>query len=793
MPSRPPLLVVATLLACFVATVMVDRTAAEPTGGAGALQDADRPKSPQQRRWRRRGEDGVYKASIEPHWLADSSMFWYRNELPEGVREYVLIDAEKNSRQPAFDHQRLASAISEATQTEVTPDKLDLAGVELTPELDAMRFSFGGDRYRCDLQSYELTSSDVAEPDEGDNRQRGWRGRRGGPNERAVSPDGKWEAFVRDHNVVFCEADGGEEVTLTDDGVADCHYGMLDWSPDSKRLVAFRITPGDDKQVHLLESAPQGGGRAVLHSRVYPLPGDRMASYELNLFDPETNDHTKPDVDRIEFGWPRVAWRPDGRSLAYTQVDRGHKRLRVIKIDSRTGEAATIVDESSDTFIWTEHTENLSLDLVNWLEDAEELIYVSEADGWRHLYLYDAAKGALKNQITQGEYVVRGIERIDEENRQVWFSASGKNSDQDPYFLHHYRVDFDGKNLVALTSGNGDHRVQYSPDRRYLVDTSSRVDAPPVHELRSCRDGALIRKLEEADISELKNKGWRPLEVFHAKGRDGKTDIWGVISLPSDFDPAKTYPVIESIYAGPQGSFVPKSFRASNRYSSIADLGFVVVQIDGMGTANRSKAFHDVCWHNLKDAGFPDRILWMKAAAKERPYMDLTRVGVYGGSAGGQNATGALLFHPDFYKVGVSGCGCHDNRMDKSSWNEQWMGYPVGPQYAESSNIDNAHRLQGDLMLILGGMDNNVPPESTFRLVDALVKADKDFEFVFVPGAGHGMGGQYGFRRMQEFFVEQLVSKPASGPSKAGIADQGAAGANSPEPAGAASGKDEAT
>jgi dipeptidyl aminopeptidase/acylaminoacyl peptidase len=242
-----------------------------------------------------------------------------------------------------------------------------------------------------------------------------------------------------------------------------------------------------------------------------------------------------------------------------------------------------------------------------------------------------------------------------------------------------------------------------------------------------------------------------------AKGRDGKTDIWGIICRPRGFDQSKKYPVIEQIYAGPQGSFTPKTFSPTRRFSSWTDLGFIVVQMDGMGTANRSKAFHDVCWKNLKDAGFPDRILWHHAVAKKYSSYDISRVGITGGSAGGQNSTGGVLFHPEFYKVAVSGCGCHDNRMDKASWNEQWMGYPVGPQYAESSNIDNAYRLRGKLLLIVGEMDTNVPTESTYRLVDALIKAGKDFDYICVPGANHGMGGAYGARRLQDFFVRHLL------------------------------------
>ena len=526
----------------------------------------------------------------------------------------------------------------------------------------------------------------------------------------------------------------------------------------------------------------------MLHSRPYPLPGDEFASHELNLFRLEgTNDSSsrwrsiRPDVEPIDFGWPRLRWSADGSKLTYAKVDRGHQRYRLIEIDAPSGASRHILDERTDTFIWTMHAENVDVTPVTWLENSDELIYASEVDGWRHLYLVDAARTGedsstkepniangqkklyvpgLLQQITQGSFVVRGVDEVDEQRRQIWFRASGRNADQDPYFIHYYRVNFDGTGLVTLTAGNGNHSVEYSPDHRFLIDTYSRVDMPPVHELRRADDGSLVCELETADASELEATGWRAPEVFVAKGRDGETDIWGIISFPHDYDPAKKYPVVEDLYAGPHSAYVPKRFSSRNRYAALHDLGFIVVKMDGMGTAHRSKAFHDVCWHNLKDAGFEDRILWMKAAAEKHSSMDLDRVGVYGVSAGGQNAAAAVLFHGEFYKVAVAGCGCHDNRMDKSSWNEQWMGYPVGPQYSESSNIDNAHRLQGKLFLIVGEMDNNVPPESTLRFVDALIKADKDFDMLLVPGAGHGMGGDYGWRRARQFLVRHLQGGP---------------------------------
>jgi dipeptidyl-peptidase-4 len=796
---------------------------------------------------------GLYKARISAHWFADNTHFWYRNDLPEGKREFILVSATDGVRKRAFDHERLAKALLDAGVKNAQADRLPLENIEFDVAKNSTAFRAGGKDWLCNLATYELSQvDDRRRPRNGDqatirledaprrsartgpeteltfvNRMSGtvelfWldqSGRRRSDGKlaagaerqqhtfaghvwhvvddagrlvavfqgaeqaadavitgrqisreparqrpqprrsrigRDTSPDGKWRAFVRDGNVFVRATDGEEEIQLSTDGEPQNSYQSPQWSGDSNSLVAFRVEPGEQKEVHLIESSPRGGGRAKLHSRNYPLPGDKFAAYELNLFDFAKREHSKCKVDRVDFGRPSPRWKQDGSRFTYEKVDRGHQRFRLIEVEPQTGSTRNIIDETSDTFIWTAHTENLGVRRVTWLDKTDEIVYVSERDGWRHLYLVDANAGQIKNQITNGEFVVRQVEQIDEEKRQIWFRASGRNADQDPYLIHFYRVNFDGSGLVALTEGNGNHSIQYSPDRKYVIDTYSRVDTPPVHELRRVADGKLVCELESADISELTAGGWEASEVFSAVGRDGKTEIWGIICRPRNFDPSKKYPVIEAIYAGPHNSYVPKSFSTARRYASLTDLGFVVAKLDGMGTANRSKAFHDVCWKNLKDAGFPDRILWHKAVAKKYPWYDISRVGIYGGSAGGQNSTGALLFHGDFYKVAVSSCGCHDNRMDKASWNEQWMGYPVGPHYAESSNIENAHRLRGKLLLIVGEMDTNVPPESTMRFVDALIKADKDFDLIVVPGAGHGSGGSYGRRRMYDFFVEHL-------------------------------------
>jgi dipeptidyl aminopeptidase/acylaminoacyl peptidase len=705
-----------------------------------------------------RASGKVYEAQITPHWFKNDTRFWYRNDLPGGAREFILVDAERGIRQAAFDHQKLADALSKAAGAVFQAQRLPFDNIDFIDDGKAIRFQVGDTTWKCDLTSYtcqtETTKPDISHPKSTPPQAKGRPAGQREPSPR--SPDGKWTAFVKDGNVWVRSSDDGKEKALSQDGKPGLAYGLLQWAPDTKTLVAFRIEPAETKDVYLIESSPKGGGRAKLRTRPYALPGDKFTAYELNLFDVEATKPIKPDVERIDFGFPRLHWNRDGRRFTYEKVDRGHQRFRVIEVDTHTGKSRNLIDETSKTFIWTAHTEMLRLQMVNYLDASDEIIYVSERDGWRHLYLIDAKEGKVKNQITKGEYVVRGIDRIDAENRQIWFQASGTDPSQDPYFIHHYRVNFDGSGLVPLTQGDGNHTIQFSPDRKHIIDTCSRLDRAPVHELRRVSDGQLLCKLEEADISELKESGWEPPEVFVAKGRDGQTDIWGIICRPRHMDPAKKYPVIEHIYAGPQGSFVPKTFSPTRRFASLTELGFIVVQIDGMGTANRSKAFHDVCWHNLKDAGFADRILWHQAVARKYPYYDIDRVGIYGGSAGGQNSTAAVLFHPEFYKVAVSGCGCHDNRMDKASWNEQWMGYPVGPQYAECSNIDNASRLRGKLLLIVGELDTNVPPESTLRLVDALIKAGKDFDFLLVPGAGHGMGGAYGMRRMHDFFVRHL-------------------------------------
>lgn len=710
----------------------------------------------------------VLNVSINPMWYANGQRLAYRRELADGGREFVSVETATGKKTPLFDHERFATAFAKITGNKVDAKKLPLTNLSFTKDEKALRFVVRETQWQMDLTSYECSkvgpfgptpkrnnAPDAEDEDADDLDAPQPRPKKNPgpfvPPTEFRSPDGRWLVRVREFNLFLKPTDQGDEKALTTDGTATNYYGSVAWAPDSKNFVAFRIEPGERLEVTYVESSPPQGGRAVVRSHVYPLPGDKFTAYEPWVFNVGTAKGAKVATERIDFRFPRVRWHKDGTKFTYEKTDRGHQRFRIMEVEVATAKARTLFDDQPKTFV----NQYANFTLL-YLDATEEIIVSSERSGWNHLYLVDAKTGTVKNAITQGEFVVRGIENLDEKARVVEFRACGKNAGQDPYFIHYYRVGLDGKNLVDLTDANGTHNIVYAPGRAHYVATHSRVDMPPIHELRQTSDGKLITTLEKADESALKDTNLAAPEVFVAKGRDGKTDIWGIVTRPRNFDPKKKYPIIEYIYAGPHDSHVPKSYRAFSARQSLAEFGFIVVQCDGMGTLNRSKAFHDVCWKNVGDAGFPDRIAWIKALATKYPYMDTTRVGIYGTSAGGQSSTGALLFHGDFYKVAVSSCGCHDNRMDKSSWNEQWMGYPVGPHYAAQSNITNAHKLTGKLLLIVGELDTNVPAESTYRLCDALIKAKKDFDFLMVPGMGHSDGGPYGERRRRDFFVRHL-------------------------------------
>jgi dipeptidyl aminopeptidase/acylaminoacyl peptidase len=731
--------------------VLLGVTLAQAQGTLADYERADRLRGMTQGK--------VFKADVQPQWFAGNNRFWYRNDLAEGGREFVAVDCAAGKRGAAFDHVKLATALSEKFGKEVSPQKLPFEVIEFIDENGAVRFGAEGKFWKFTLAGGALEETEKFELPRRNERRIGpmGRGRRGGgPRRSDDSPDDRWTVIVREQNLVLKDKQSGQEQPLTQDGNPGNYFeGGVYWSPDSSRFVAMRTRPAEQHTVHQIESSPRDQLQPKLHRFDYLKPGDRIAQSNPCLFEVANAKQIPVNDDLFANPWSLddIRWSGDSRRFMLRFNQRGHQVLRIVAVAGDTGEAGTIVEETSPTFI-----DYSSKQFVHYADKTDEIIWASERDGWNHLYLYDSRTGAVKTQITKGSWLVRGVERVDEENRQIWFRAGGIYPEQDPYHVHYCRANFDGSGLVILTAGNGTHEVDYSPDRRFLIDTWSRVDQPPVTELRKVEDGSLVCKLEEADWSQLLATGWKAPERFVAKGRDGTTEIFGVVFQPTNFDPAKKYPVIEQIYAGPQGAFVPKRFASYHGPQAMAELGFVVVQIDGMGTNWRSKAFHDVCWKNLGDAGFPDRIAWLNQAAQSRPWMDLSRVGVYGGSAGGQNAAGAVFTHGEFYKAAVADCGCHDNRMDKIWWNEQWMGWPIGPHYEEQSNVTLAKNLQGKLLLIVGELDRNVDPASTMQVVNALIRANKDFDLLVVPGAGHGAAGSpYGQRRQRDFFVRHLL------------------------------------
>ena len=557
-------------------------------------------------------------------------------------------------------------------------------------------------------------------------------------------------AFVRDHDVWLRRADG-DELRLTSDGsAADPYEEPRHRSPDGRTALGFRTAPGEERLVHLIESSPRDQLQPKLHTQSYRKPGDRIERPRPRLFDLAAGRMVPVDDARFPDAWSldAVRWAPDGREVRLLYNRRGHQLLQLVAIDAASGAVRTLAEEKSATFVdYSQKT------WLHWFADGERFLWGSERDGWNHLYLGDARDGSLR-QLTKGAWIVRKVEHVDEAAGEVWFTAFGIHAGQDPYHAHLVRVAIADGAVTVLTDADGNHEWTFAPDRSRFVATWSRVDHPPVSELRDARSGKKLAELFRADATKVLAAGFRPPERFVAKGRDGTTDIHGILIVPSDFDPKRRYPVIEDIYAGPQDHFVPKEWQLGERQRRLAELGFVVVQIDGMGTNWRHKAFHDVCWRNLKDSGFPDRIAWLRAAAATRPWLDLERVGIFGGSAGGQSALAALLHHGDVYKAAVADCGCHDNRMDKIWWNEAWMGWPLGPWYADSSNVVHAGKLRGALLLTVGELDRNVDPASTMQVADALLRADRDFELVVVPGGGHGIGERPDLvRRRQRFFL----------------------------------------
>ena len=568
-----------------------------------------------------------------------------------------------------------------------------------------------------------------------------------------ISPDGKMQVFHKENNL-WMKQDGQEHALTTNGDSTNYYSAWGSFSSDGRYFATVRIKPAPKHYVYYVESSPKDRLEPILHKQEYAKPGDSLNYRVPVIVELATGRVVEPSTELFKSQYQVTAprWDADNEHVTFEFNERGHKTYRVLELSAKTGLVRTLIEEKNDKYI--NYNRQRRLDL----KDGKRIIWTSERDGRNHIYLYDRQNGRLIRQVTKGEYYVRGIQHVDEKAGIIYFSACGMNKAEDPYLIHYYKIGLNGKGLVCLTPEEGNHKVTYTEDMAYLIDTYSTVTTPPVTVLRSGKDGKILRTLESADISVLEAEGWKAPEVFVAKGRDGKTDMWGLIQRPSNFDPNKRYPIIEYIYSGPGDQYVPKTFTPWLYYlQNMAELGFIVVQVDAMTTSFRTREFEEVCYKNLKDGGLPDRIAWIKAAAEKYPYMDIDRVGIYGCSAGGQNALAAVLWHGDFYKAAYAACGCHDNRMDKIWWNEQWMGYPVDSSYVECSNVENAYRLERPLMLVVGELDDNVDPASTMQVVNALEKAGKDFELLVIPGAHHTMGESYGDHKRYDFFVRHLL------------------------------------
>jgi dipeptidyl-peptidase-4 len=702
----------------------------------------------------------IYVADVNAHWIGKTSRFWYRKSSPKGV-EFLLVDPSQGATKPAFDHASLAGVLSKQTKHNYSATELPFEAIEFVKDGKSIEFHIDNAAWQCDLASYECKSSKEA----------------GSGEFEMTSPNKEWIAYVKDYNLVARYVPTGETIQLTRDGEAGWDYAtpilslrpMVEqrtqeakqqpavfWSPDSSRLVTYRMDTRNAGRFTNLQFVPADQLRPRAFNVVYPLPGEALPVAQPIIFDMPSGKRIEIKTPPLQMkfqGGPEFEWLPDGKSFFYDDGARGEKSIEVRIVDAETGDQKIAIREESEKYV------DPGESFFRILQESGELIWASERDGWNHLYLYNQKTHKLENQITKGPWVVRQIVDVDEKARRVYFLGNGREKEDDPYLTHLYGLGFDGQNLASLTPENANHTVSVSPDHAYFVDNASRADLPGESVLRSLKDGSKIHVLEQTAAGEIVKMGWKAPEPFHGKAKDGSTDTYGLIWRPTNFDSAKKYPIVELVYTGPQGFFVPKTFSAGLRVGqqAIAELGFIAVMVDGRGTTGRSRAFHEYSYHNL-GGSFEDHVEMIKQMAAKYPQIDISRVGIYGTSAGGYGAAHAILSFPDFYKVCVSISGDHDARLDKAWWNELYQGYPVGSDYAEQSNVAMAGSLQGNLLLMHGDIDDNVHVVETMRFADALMKANKNFDMLIVPNMYHGEGGNtYLIRRRWDYFVQHLL------------------------------------
>jgi dipeptidyl aminopeptidase/acylaminoacyl peptidase len=737
----------------------------------------------------------VLNAAVAPIWLQDSTRFYYRSASPRGESVVYVVDPVKRTKTPLFDNVHLAQVLSLAGDTIFDPTKIP--NFRLSEDERALKFTVGKRLFECVIATYACTVADTAKVVKPD-----------APIWAVLSPDKKWEAFSHNYNIYVRPAGTRDSkpapdtsrgarrarvdsltlpegaIQLTKDGIDEYAYGtatpstlppdrptrqrpQLLWSPDSKKIAVIRIDERGVRRYPLYSSTkPQ----PRLVSYPYAAPGDSLLiRYDTYVLDVSARSSVKmggeksPTIVHGMSGLQAIKWAKKCDKLYMLNALRGAKRVTMVVADLNSGQVVPITKDSAATFVELVHGGGAG----NWeiASDGNDIFFPSQKDGWLHIYRYDAS-GHLKNQLESGAYAVERIAYVSDTTKKVFFTAWGREPGV-PYYAHLYSIAFDGSAARLLTPEDGNHRVTFVPTGGYFLDTYSRVDLPPVTLLRSATDGSVIMTLEKADVELLKNIGWTPAEVFTVKARDNVTTLYGLMYKPSTFDPHKKYPIITHIYPGPQvGSVGDWGFStgSSGQARSLAELGFIVIQLDHMGTPKRSKAFHDFYYGNMGDNGIPDHIAAIRQLAARYDYIDIDKVGIFGFSGGGFASTDAILRYPDFFKVAVSGSGNHDNRTYGFFWGEKYQGLykpdsAKGTDNFESAaNYTLAKNLKGKLMLTTGDMDNNVHPSNTFRVVDALIKANKDFDLIVFPDTPHALPA-YGIRRLWDYFVRNLAGR----------------------------------